>query len=86
MSFPLPSKSAPADAFSDFPLLDAEPVPPRIAAALAALREGRAGGGAGAVVFGRDALEECIHLLLGHEFFVAHARSFAGGVIGRRTR
>lgn len=35
MSFPLPSKSAPADAFSDFPLLDAEPVPPRIAAALA---------------------------------------------------
>lgn len=42
MSFPLPSKSAPADAFSDFPLLDAEPVPPRIAAALAALREGRA--------------------------------------------
>ncbi len=38
MSFPLPSKSAPADAFSDFPLLDAEPVPPRIAAARAARR------------------------------------------------
>ncbi|SMF98275.1 3,4-dihydroxy-2-butanone 4-phosphate synthase [Burkholderia singularis] len=42
MSFPLPLSSAPADAFSDLPLLETEPVPPRIAAALAALRAGRA--------------------------------------------
>ena len=38
----LPRSSAPADAFADLPLLDAEPVPPRIAAALEALRAGRA--------------------------------------------
>ncbi|WP_323122362.1 3,4-dihydroxy-2-butanone-4-phosphate synthase [Burkholderia alba] len=42
MSFPLPSSSAPADAFADLPLLDTEAVPPRIAAALDALRDGRA--------------------------------------------
>ncbi|WDD95234.1 3,4-dihydroxy-2-butanone-4-phosphate synthase [Burkholderia sp. FERM BP-3421] len=42
MSFPLSSAPAPADAFADLPLLADEPVPPRIAAALAALREGRA--------------------------------------------
>jgi len=34
--------SAPADAFADLPLLDSEPVPPRIAAALEAMRAGRA--------------------------------------------
>ena len=32
----------PADAFADLPLLDSEPVPPRIAAALEAMRAGRA--------------------------------------------
>ena len=41
MSFTSPS-SAFADAFADLPLLDSEPVPPRIAAALDALRAGRA--------------------------------------------
>ncbi|CAN0623326.1 3,4-dihydroxy-2-butanone-4-phosphate synthase [Burkholderia multivorans] len=42
MSFTSLSSSAPADAFADLPLLDTEPVPPRIAAALDALRAGRA--------------------------------------------
>ncbi|HEX7934003.1 MAG TPA: 3,4-dihydroxy-2-butanone-4-phosphate synthase, partial [Paraburkholderia sp.] len=40
-TFPAPSNIAP-DAFADLPLLDTEAVPPRIAAALQALREGRA--------------------------------------------
>ena len=40
-TFPAPSTIA-DDAFADLPLLDTEPVPPRIAAALQAMREGRA--------------------------------------------
>ena len=40
-TFPAPSTIA-EDAFADLPLLATEPVPPRIAAALQAMRDGRA--------------------------------------------